>query len=58
MKKYKLKQLQTLLDEARSEMFALARHTKTEAFAKFLRGKGEILTIALDSLPCLEEEQQ
>ena len=55
MKKYKLKQLQSLLDEARSEMFSLARHTKDKSFAKFLSNKGVIFTDALNSLPCLEE---
>lgn len=55
MSKVKLKQLHTLLDEARSEMFALARHTNDKSFAKFLRNKGEIFTDAFYSLPCLEE---
>ena len=55
MSKEKLNQLHSLLDEARSEMFALARHTKDKSFAKFLSNKGAIFTDALNSLPCLEE---
>ena len=57
MTKEKLNQLQALLDEARSEMYSLAHHTEDDSFKKFLSQKGAIFTTALNSLPCLEEDE-
>ena len=58
MTKEKLNQLHTLLEEAHDEMHSLSRHAKDDSIKKFFIYKASVFTHALNSLPCLEEEQQ